>query len=280
MLLTLHILIAHLCLPCLILSFPHEPPHHSLIPRTPLASFTAPSPFPAGAKDDASPFAATTPPINCNAARFGAHVRVRSARNALAKIPRDPTMSTFAMRQVGHSMPSWVHILPYRFMSGKCEPAFFAADRVSHHMDRLSTRKSISIESPSGGALKSTLYVEMIRVKVRPGIDFFLFIGDGLVFIQISTKSNELTSDNANWADIHAAADAIIRTCVSGSAAQGGRAIEIGWLSPLTFPFLFGLPPLDRPTSHETSESNPELMSPPPGRPTTPHGNGIVLRQQ
>ncbi|KAI4213267.1 MAG: hypothetical protein L6R36_009458 [Xanthoria steineri] len=156
MLLTLHILIAHLSLPCLILSFPHEPPHHSLIPRNPLASFTAPSPSPAGAKDDASSLlAATTPPISCNAARFGARVRVRSARNALAKIPRDPTMSTFAMRQVGHSMPSWVHVLPYRFMSG-----------------------------------------------------------DGLVSIQISTKSNELTSDNAKCADIHAAADAIIRTCV------------------------------------------------------------------
>lgn len=79
----------------------------------------------------------------------------------------------------------------------------------------------------------------MLRVKVSPGIDFFLFIGDGLVSIQISTKSNELTSDNAKCADIHAAADAIIRTCVSGSAAQGGRAIEIGWLSPLSCPLWF-----------------------------------------
>ncbi|CAL8579443.1 hypothetical protein XPA_005190 [Xanthoria parietina] len=176
MLLTLHILIAHLSLPCLILSSPHEPPHHSLTPRNPLAPFTAPSPFTAGAKDDASLLAATTPPINCNAARFGAHVRVRSARNALAKIPRgDRTMSIFAMRQVGHSLPSWVHILPYRFMSG-----------------------------------------------------------DGLASIEISTKNNELISDNANWAEIHAAADAIIQICVSGSAAQGGRAIEVGVRELLT----------------------------------------------
>lgn len=60
-------------------------------------------------------------------------------------------MSIFAMRQVGHSMPSWVHILPYRFMSGKCEPAFFAVD---HVLDRLSTRNSGYIESTVGRSIE------------------------------------------------------------------------------------------------------------------------------
>ena len=175
MLLTLHILIAHLSLPCLILSSPHEPPHHSLTPRNPLAPFTAPSPFTAGAKDDASLLAATTPPINCNAARFGAHVRVRSARNALAKIPRgDRTMSIFAMRQVGHSLPSWVHILPYRFMSGKCERAILLRIMYPTTWNVFYSPRAFPSSHRPGRALKSIC--GNAPDSRRAGIDYPIYI--------------------------------------------------------------------------------------------------------
>lgn len=120
----------------------------------------------------------------------------------------------------------------------------------------------------------------MLRIQEGQELIFlYISIGDGLASIEISTKNNELISDNANWAEIHAAADAIIQICVSASAAQGGRAIEVGWSSPLSFPFLSGFPQPDRPTSHETSKSNPELMLPPLRRPRTPHSHSLALRQ-
>lgn len=66
----------------------------------------------------AAPPSRETPPVNCNP-RYGANLRSRSVRNALAKIPKDRTMYTFEMRQLGQLVPSWWKIMPYRIVSGK-----------------------------------------------------------------------------------------------------------------------------------------------------------------
>lgn len=57
-------------------------------------------------------------PVNCNAARFGANLRLRSIRNALAKIPNDRSLITFEMRQSG-LVPGWYTQLPHRIISGE-----------------------------------------------------------------------------------------------------------------------------------------------------------------
>ncbi|KAI4196900.1 MAG: hypothetical protein LQ348_002223 [Seirophora lacunosa] len=107
-------------------------------------------------------------PVDCGAARFGANVRLRSIRNALAKIPNDRSRTTFERRQSG-TVPEWYTELPYRIISD-----------------------------------------------------------DGLAFIQIATRNNEQTDDNASWQEIRAIVSSIIQICVSQSGGQGGRVTAVG----------------------------------------------------
>lgn len=60
-------------------------------------------------------------PVRCSAARYGANVRVRSARSALAKVSQNPAPVTFQMREIDEE-PNWWTDLPYRILSGKLVP--------------------------------------------------------------------------------------------------------------------------------------------------------------